>query len=128
MILNTEQKPVERVLDTAFTKIKNLVDADTVIGKPLQLDDGTSVIPISRVTLGMLSGGGEYGGAEARGDYPFAGGSGVGASVVPIGFLVRKGDGYKVIRLGDSTLIEKALSLIPDLAEAIADAAVFKKI
>lgn len=127
MILNTEQKPVERVVDTAFAKMKNLVDADTVIGKPVSLGDGTSVIPISRVTLGMLTGGGEYGGAECRSDYPFAGGSGVGASVVPIGFLVYGGGNYKIVRLGESTLIEKALSILPEIAEAIANAAEYKK-
>ena len=128
MILNTEQKPVERVMDTAFTRIKTLVDADTVIGKPLGLEDGTSVIPISRVTLGMLTGGGEYGDASSGGrEYPFAGGSGVGASVVPIGFLVHKNGTYKVLRMAESTLPEKILSIIPDIAEAVADAAAYVK-
>ena len=94
MILNTEQKPVERVVETAFARIKTLVDGDTVIGRPMTMEDGTTIVPISRVTLGMLTGGGEYGEAGVS-SYPFAG--------------------------------EKALSLIPDLAEAIADAATYEK-
>ncbi len=126
MILNTEQKPVERVVETAFARIKTLVDGDTVIGKPMTLDDGTTIVPISRVTLGMLTGGGEYGEAGVA-SYPFAGGSGVGASVVPIGFLVRKNDSYKVLKVAESTLLEKAISVLPDIAEAIADAASYKK-
>ena len=110
LILNTEQKPVERVVDTAFAKMKNLVDADTVIGKPVSLGDGTSVIPISRVTLGMLTGGGEYGGAECRSDYPFAGGSGAVVSLKPAGFLLDDGKTCRYIHAGEDpidNLIEK---------------------
>ena len=127
MILNTDRKPVERVVETAFDRIKTLADAETVIGRPRELSDGSCVRPVSRVTLGMLTGGGEYGENEGGAEYPFAGGSGVGASVVPMGFLVRRNGVYKMIRLAESTLIEKALSMLPDLAEAIADAAAFKK-
>ena len=126
MILNTEQKPVERVVETAFARIKTLVDGDTVIGRPMNMEGGTTIVPISRVTLGMLTGGGEYGEAGVS-SYPFAGGSGVGASVVPMGFLIKKNGSYKVLRVSESTLVEKALSLIPDLAEAIADAAAYEK-
>lgn len=128
MILNTEQKPVERVLDTAFTKIRTIVDADTVIGKPLVLDDGTAIIPISRVTMGMLTGGGEYSDVTGKScEFPFAGGSGMGASVVPIGFLIRNDEGFKLLRLTDKSVFDKALSLIPDLTEAITNALKNKK-
>lgn len=128
MILNTEQKPVERVLDTAFTKIRTIVDADTVIGKPLVLDDGTAIIPISRVTMGMLTGGGEYSDLTGKScEFPFAGGSGMGASVVPIGFLIRNDEGFKLLRLTDKSVFDKALSLIPDLTEAITNALKNKK-
>lgn len=123
MILNPDQKPVERVLDTAFTKIRTLVDADTVIGKPLMLEDGTAVIPVSRVTMGMLTGGGEYSDVSGKScEFPFAGGSGMGASVVPIGFLIRNDDGFKLLRLCDKSIFDKALSLIPDITEAITNA------
>lgn len=126
MILGDERKPVERVVETAFAGVKRLIDADTVMGKPMELDDGTCVIPVSRVTMGMLTGGGEYDG-QPRSEYPFAGGSGMGASVVPIGFLVKKNGSFKVVRMSESTLLEKALSVLPDITEAIADAAACKK-
>ena len=123
MILNPDQKPVERVLDTAYTKIRTIVDADTVIGKPLFLDDGTAVIPISRVTMGMLTGGGEYSDVASKSsEFPFAGGSGMGASVAPIGFLIKKNEDFKLLRLDEESVFDKALSLIPDLTEAITNA------
>lgn len=45
MIISNEQKPIERVMDNAFSKLRSIVDADTVIGKPLVLEDGTAYSP-----------------------------------------------------------------------------------
>ncbi len=128
MIINTEQKPIERVMDTAFTRLKALVDADTVIGKPLMLEDGTGIIPISRIAMGFLTGGGEYSDMSGKtSEFPFAGGSGVGASVVPIGFLVKKDKDYKIINVGDKSLCDKILSLIPEGLESLTNAINGKK-
>jgi len=123
LIINNEQKPVERVMDNAFSKIKTIIDADTVIGKPLILDDGTGIIPISRVTMGFLTGGGEYSDMTGKSsDFPFAGGSGIGASVVPVGFLVKNEKGFKIIGVSDRNLYEKVLALVPEALEAIGEA------
>lgn len=123
MIINNEQKPVERVMDNAFSKIKTIIDADTVIGNPLILDDGTGIIPISRVTMGFLTGGGEYSDMTGKSsDFPFAGGSGIGASVVPVGFLVKNEKGFKIIGVSDRNLYEKVLALVPEALEAIGEA------
>ena len=123
MIINTEQKPIERVMDNAFSKIRAIVDADTVIGKPMLLDDGTGIIPISRVTMGFLTGGGEYSDMTGKSpEFPFAGGSGVGASVVPVGFLVKKDKDFKIINIGDKSLYDKILSLVPEALEALTNA------
>ena len=121
MIINNEQKPLERVMDNAFSKIRTIVDADTVIGKAIELEDGTSIIPISRITMGFLTGGGEYGGSSSS-DVPFAGGSGVGASVSPVGFLVKKRGEYKIINVGDKSVYEKILALVPEALEAVTNA------
>ena len=123
MIVNNEQRPVERVMDSAFARMRTVVDADTVIGKPMFLDDGTGIIPISRVTMGFLTGGGEYSDTTGKAsEFPFAGGSGVGAFVVPVGFLVKKDGDCKLIHIGDKTLYEKILDLVPEALEALADA------
>lgn len=126
MIINTEQKPIERVMDNAFTRLKTLVDADTVIGKPLILEDGTGIVPISRIVMGFLTGGGEYSDMTGKScEFPFAGGSGVGASVVPVGFLIKKDKDYKIINVGDKSLYDKILSLVPEALESVTN--VFSK-
>ncbi len=110
-------------MDNAFSKIKTIIDADTVIGKPLILDDGTGIIPISRVTMGFLTGGGEYSDMTGKSpEFPFAGGSGIGASVVPVGFLVKNEKGFKIIGVSDRNLYEKVLALVPEALEAIGEA------
>ena len=123
MIISNEQKPIERVMDNAFSKLRSKVDADTVIGKPLVLEDGTGILPVSRVTMGFLTGGGEYSDISGKSpEFPFAGGSGIGAAVTPVGFLVMRGKDWKILHIGDRTLYDKVLSMIPEALEALADA------
>ena len=59
MIIDHEEHPIERIMDNAFTKMRGLVTADTVIGNAVTTADGVTIIPVSRVTMGFLTGGGE---------------------------------------------------------------------
>lgn len=121
MILRENEHPIERIMETAFTKIKTLADTDMVIGRPVTTADGVSIVPISKVTMGFVTGGGEYSdmSREEYSEYPFAGGSGAGVSVSPIGFLVSDGKTVKLVPVDDKSPLDKILSLIPDLASAI---------
>ena len=119
MIIRENEHPIERIMDTAFTKIKTLVDTDTIIGKPVMTADGVSIVPVSKVTMGFLTGGGEYSDMSRQeyAEYPFAGGSGAGVSVAPIGFLVSDGKTVKLVHVDDKSPLDKLLTLIPDLAD-----------
>ena len=81
--------PIENVMSTTMTHLKNLSDVDTVIGKPITLLDNSILIPVSKVTIGFLVGGGEYSEQPPKKceQFPFATGSGAGLSVTPLGFL-----------------------------------------
>lgn len=117
MIIEHNEHPIERVMDNAFVKMKGLISADTVVGRAVVTVDGTSIIPVSRVTMGFLTGGGEYSdlSRENYSEYPFAGGSGAGVSVSPVGFLVSDGKCVKLVGVDDKSLYDKLLSLIPDV-------------
>ncbi|MDE7395274.1 MAG: GerW family sporulation protein [Clostridiales bacterium] len=123
MILQSNEHPVERVMDNAFTKIRTLVDADTVVGNPVRTEDGVSIIPLSKVTMGFLTGGGEYSDMAKQNlaEYPFAGGSGAAVSVAPIGFLVSDGKSVKIIKMDDKNPFDKLLELIPDVIDGVMD-------
>ncbi len=53
------EHPIERIMDGAFGKVRTLTDADIIVGDPIVTADGTSIIPISKVSVGVVSGGGE---------------------------------------------------------------------
>ena len=121
MIIQQQELPVERIMDNAFTKIRTLVEADTVIGTPVVTADGVSIIPISKITAGFLTGGGEYSdmSRQTYTEYPFAGGSGAGVSVSPVGFLVSDGKSVKLVNIDDKNPLEKILDTVPDILDEI---------
>lgn len=126
MIVQQQQEhPIERIMDNAFTKIRTLVDADTVIGNPVVTADGVSIIPVSKVTMGFLTGGGEYSdmSRQTYTEYPFAGGSGAGVSVAPMGFLISDGKSVKLVNVDDKNPMEKILDMIPEVIEGLFEGA-----
>ena len=125
------------MISTSLSKIRELVDAQTIIGEPINTNGGTVIIPVSKVAVGYVSGGLDYSSKKdeqnAKPNAPknFGGGGGTGVSVSPVGFLIVNSDG-RVDFLpaggngGDS--IDKVANLVertPDIIEKIK--AVFSK-
>lgn len=95
-----KENKIKELMSTAMKDINSLVDVNTVIGKPFTINDGTMIIPVTKVTMGFMTGGGEYGEIKkinASPDIPFAGGSSAIVSLKPTGFLIGKGKGVKLI-------------------------------
>ena len=92
----------------------------TVVGDPVQTQDGSTVIPISKVSFGFVAGGGEYAcaGMQAQ-ENPFAGGAGAGVSVHPIGFLVCSQNGVRMLSAGCASPMERIVELIPQALEGL---------
>ena len=113
---NNSPRPVERVMDNAFSKMRGLADADIVVGTPVMTADGASIIPVNRVSMGFLTGGGEYSDLSRvpHSAYPFAGGSGAGLSISPVCFLVSDGKTVKLINVNETEPLDKLLGLIPE--------------
>ena len=85
-----EHHPTQDLMNGTMEKIKSMIDVDSVVGTPITTPDGTTVIPVSRVTFGFGSGGSDFGSRHARENTPlcFGGGGAAGVSVTPICFLV----------------------------------------
>ena len=83
------------IIGTSLEKIKALADGETVIGNPITTPNGTTVIPVSKISMGFASGGIDYTGKKNRENdkQNFGGGGGTGVTLTPIGFLVTKADG-----------------------------------
>ncbi len=84
------------ITKTSLDAIRSLLDANTIIGDPIETASGTCIIPISKISVGYASGGIDYAKKETaqtnRGNN-FGGGGGTGITVTPVAFLVVTGDG-----------------------------------
>ena len=104
-----------------FNKLDTLADVNTVVGKPIITASGFQIIPFSKVTLGNLSGGGEYGDVKVVKEtdaFPFAGGSGAVISMKPMGFLIDDGRECRIMRVTEEpldNLIERAGEILRDV-------------
>ena len=101
--------------------VKDIIDVNTVVGTPLFLEDGTMIVPITKVAMGFVAGGGEYSQnippKNAQKEYPFAGGSTAGFSVTPVGFLIGKSGNLKLVSVDNQSKFEEVCKLFKDISK-----------
>ena len=116
---STQNSRVEELIGMITKNLKTMVDTKMVVGDEIETKEVT-LIPISKVTVGFVAGGGEYDKfSEADTNPAFAGGSGAGYSVNPIGFIVIKGNDVKLIKVAPNELAGKIVETLPEVVEAI---------
>lgn len=118
------EHPIQGLMGTTMEKIRDMVDVNTIIGDPIVTPDGTTIIPVSKVSFGFASGGSDLPAKVPK--ELFGGGSGAGVSIQPLGFLVvHQGDVRLLEMNGPGDSMGKALGLVPDVISKISD--LFKK-
>lgn len=116
-----KNEKVNSLIDSSVSNLETLVDVNSVIGKPILTASGFQIIPFSKITLGNLSGGGEYGDVKVvkeTDSFPFAGGSGAVVSMKPMGFIIDDGKTCRIMRITDEpldNLIERAGEIMRDV-------------
>ncbi len=100
---NTNDIPLKQIIETALSKIGEVVDVNTVIGDPITIQGDVTIIPFSKVSVGFASGGTEFGGKNPspNGKAYFAGGNGAGVTMAPLGFIVVEQGKARVVELGN---------------------------
>ncbi|MBR5301942.1 MAG: GerW family sporulation protein [Clostridia bacterium] len=108
-------------MGTSMESIREMVDVNTVVGEAVQTQDGSTIIPVSKVSFGFVAGGGEYTMAHAQQaeDMPFAGGAGAGVSVQPVGFLVCSQNGVRLLSASCASPMERLVEILPQALEGI---------
>ena len=76
----SEHHPISDLMTETMSKIKEMVDVNTIIGNPIVAADGTTVIPVSKVSFGFGAGGSEFASKHAASGSPLAFGGGSGAN------------------------------------------------
>lgn len=124
-----EQNKLQEMIRTSLESLRAMVDANTVVGAPINTPSGTTIIPISKVSVGYASGGTDFGKTAPK---SFAGGGGTGLSVQPVCFLAVDAEGkVEVLQIqkdGAADPIERVADIVektPDILSRIFG--IFKK-
>lgn len=112
------EHPIQGLMNTALQNIRDMVDVNTIIGDQIVTGDGTVIIPVSKVTLGFASGGSDFPSKTEK--EIFGGGSGAGATINPIAFIVVNNGNVKLLQITqNSSAADNAISLVPELVDKI---------
>ena len=113
------EHPINNLMDTTMKKIKELVNANTIIGDPITTPDGTTIIPVSKVSYGFASGGSDLPTKKENRDC-FGGGSGAGITIQPIGFLTISKGNVKMIPIEKyDGAADRIVGMIPEAFDKI---------
>lgn len=106
---------IKGIMDVTMEKLRAMVDANIITGNPVVVGDVT-LIPVSRVSFGLATGGSDF--PTKSQDKLFGGGGGAGVTVVPVAFIAVKGDDVKMMPVyNDLTTVEKAISMAPEIID-----------
>ena len=106
------------LMDASMSKIREMVDSNTIIGEPIQTPDGVTLIPVSRLSFGFGCGGGDYG---KQGQTNFGGGGGAGVKIDPVAFLVIKDGTTRVmpVAVPPVSTVDRIVDMAPDIVDKI---------
>ena len=113
-----DKSNVGGLLDVTMSKIREMVDVNMVVGEPILTPDNITIIPVSRVSYAFASGGSDY---QAKAKPAFGGGNGAGVKIEPIGFLVLKDGGVRMINITPpaNTTLDRVIEKAPELMDTI---------
>ena len=112
------EKSAGAILSSTIEKIRDLVDTSTIIGEPINLPDGLTIVPVSKVTYGFASGGSDF--PSKNNVELFGGAGGAGITINPVAFLVVK-DGDVTIKhiTANDNAVERAVTMVPEMFDKV---------
>ena len=100
---------IHNLMGESMKGLRDLVDVDCIIGKPIVTASGTTIIPISKVTFGFGSGGSDI--AKSTKD-DFGGGAGAGVTIQPLCFLIEREGDVRILNVNQSRTTPEAIDRI----------------
>lgn len=123
--------PLPDMMSSSMNQIHNLVDANTIVGEPIKLPDGVTIIPVSKVSFGFAGGGSDFAtkNQPQTKENAFGGGTGAAVTITPISFLVIKGESVRILPVAEpaSNTLDRIIELVPDLVDKVSAAIREKK-
>ena len=110
-------KPISELTDSSMKNLQTLIDSNSVVGKPITTADGTTILPVSRVSFGFGTGGSDLPATQKE---LFGGGSGGGVSITPVAFLVIQNGNVKVLQVQSFTsAADRVVGMVPDVIDRV---------
>ena len=123
--MENKNHPLGDLMGVTMSKIREMIDVNTIIGQPITTADGITIIPVSKVSFGFASGGSDFATKDqpAGKDNAFGGGSGAGVNIIPIAFLIIKGESVKLMPVAPppGTAADRVIEMVPDLVDKVVD-------
>ena len=117
-------KNLPNMLDNTIAKVKEMVSANSVVGEAITTADGVTIIPISKISIGLGGGGSDFVSKnENKQENPFGGGIATGVKVTPVAFLIIKEGSVRMLPVAEpaSTTADRIVELVPDTLDKIAN-------
>lgn len=110
---------LNEIMKTTMEKLRGMLDVNTIIGDQITTPDGTTIIPISKVSFGFASGGSDF--DSKKEGVNFGGGSGAGVSVSPEAFLIVKEGNVRILPMAQaaSTTVDRLVELVPNVMDRV---------
>jgi sporulation protein YtfJ len=116
-----ENHTIVELMSATMQKIREMVEVDTIVGKAISTPDGTTIIPVSKVSFGFGAGGGDVPLCKNEAKPHFGGGSGAGVKIMPVAFLIVNGETVKLLPVSPpaGSSVDRALEMLPEAIDKI---------
>ena len=122
--------PISDLMATTMAKIRDMMDANTGIGQPIEAG-GVTVIPVCKISIGYGSGGSDFAQKNQKPDNPnaFGGGAGMGVTITPISFLVIRDGNVRMLSVDQpaSTVTDRVIDMVPTVVDKVSEMVSKKK-
>lgn len=115
-------KNLPNMLDSTISKIREMVDVNSVVGDPIVTADGVTIIPVSKISVGLGGGGSDFVSKNVNHqDNPFGGGVGAGIKVTPVAFLIIEEGNVRMLPVAvpANTTADRIVEMVPDTLDRI---------
>lgn len=123
--MSEKNHPIVDLMSTTMQKIRDVVDANTIVGQPISTPEGITLIPVSKLSFGFASGGSDYVSKnnKAGESNPFGGGSGASVKISPVAFLIIKGDSVRVMSIDANGMssLDRLINTVPEMFDKVTD-------
>ena len=122
MCKRMEKSPINDLMETTMSKVRDIIDSNTIIGDPISTADGITLIPISKLSFGFAGGGGTSDAPKKQEPQNgFGGGIGAAVKIEPVAFIVVAGESVKLLHIAPpaESTIDRLIETVPELFDKV---------